>query len=635
MNVVGIHGCAGITGPAVVIDVLRAFTVAAWAFERGARRIHLVDDVGEALRLKDELDLVAINDGVPDGKFDLMNSPDHVAAADLAGRDVVQRTAAGTVGAVAARHAASLFCTGMVCAAATARAVTALDTDEVTLVVTAAPGQDDDDVACAEYITALLVEGHADPRPFVERVSRSPMAVALRQYVRDGNPGVGPRDVELALEVDRFDFAMRATDQPSGLVLADRTSATAACGSSKGVVNLAGTWTGRARILDAPGMVDVEIGADDVPEVSITLHPIGLANHPVSDVVVDGDAISGRLGTIGDVEIRPAGEGLTIHWARGTETLDVGLHRKDGDDPGDGPYPYVDAVVATRQGETIRDDYFCGTTADDLHTQQSCTKSVTALVFGTAVDRGEIELDAPVWKYLTNRPDSRWVREKYDATVHHLLCMSVGLEWNEEVHYTDPRNDNTRMNASGDWVGYVVDRPLQSNFPSGRFEYQSGLSILVGAVLQVATGKVVDELARERLFGPLGIDHFQWTKDGDGNPHTGGGLILRPRDMVKLGQLVLDGGQGIVSKEWVDLATSRQSHHAQSDTWYGYKWFLGNLPVGDRTYEVVAAGGYGGQSLMVIRELDLVIQSNAHDWFGDGALGKIAVDVASSVVPTR
>ena len=393
-------------------------------------------------------------------------------------------------------------------------------------------------------------------------------------------------------------------------------------------MDLSGKWVGRAPVLDAPGDVDVDI-ADGA--VSVTLHAIGLVNQTVTDVVVEGEELRGRLGSIGDVTIRPDGDGALLQWRRGSDALDVPLQPRTGDGTGDGPYPFVDAIVVAHRGEIVREDYFNGTTAADVHTQQSCTKSITSMVFGTAVDRGEIEIDAPVWSYLSDRPDSRWVRERYPATIHHLLCMSVGLDWNEEVHYTDPRNDNTRMNASGDWVGYVLDRGLQADFPAGRFEYQSGLTILLGAVLRAATGKPVDELARERLFGPLGIDHFRWTKDGDGNPHTGGGLILRPRDMVRIGQMILDGGGGVLSKEWIDLATSRQSHHAESDTSYGYKWFLGSLPVDDRTYDLVAAGGYGGQSLMVLPELELVVQSNAHDWFGDGSLGKIAVDAVKAV----
>ena len=391
-------------------------------------------------------------------------------------------------------------------------------------------------------------------------------------------------------------------------------------------------WEGPARILGAPGMVEVEIAEGDVPEIVITLHPLGLVKQPVADVVVEAEAIKGRLGHVGDITLREDRQRMSLHWAKADQTMEIDLRPRVGDGKGDGPYPYVDAIVAVRNGETIREDYFNGTTDEDLHTQQSCTKSITSLVFGTAFDRGEITLEDPVWKFFPDRPDSRWVKERYDVSVHQLLCMSVGLEWNEAVHYTDPRNDNTRMNASGDWIGYVLDRPLAPDFPAGRFEYQSGLSILLGAVLRSATGKPVDELARERLFGPLGIDRFEWTKDGDGNPHTGGGLFLRSRDMAKLGQVILDKGGDVLSKEWIEKVTSDQSLHSESGTRYGYKWYLGSLPVGERKFDAIGASGYGSQSLLVFPELDLVIQSNAHDWFGEGNPGKIAADIVSALV---
>jgi CubicO group peptidase (beta-lactamase class C family) len=391
-------------------------------------------------------------------------------------------------------------------------------------------------------------------------------------------------------------------------------------------MDVEGVWEGPSRIYDAPGMVEVEIGIGDRPTIVVTLHAIGLATLALTDVCVANGALAGELGTNGSVTLTPDGTALQLRFeGRAGESMDVTLRRAPDDRTGDGPYPYVDAIVVACNGDIVDERYFCGTTAGDLHTQQSCTKSISSMVFGTAVDRGEVDLDAPVWKYLTDRPHSRWVSERYDATVHHLLCMSVGLDWNEEPHYTDSRNDNTRMNASGDWIGYVLDRGLQTDFPPGRFEYQSGLSILVAAVLRAATGRTLDDLARERLFGPIGIDHFQWTRDGNGNPHAGGGLLLRPRDMVRLGQVMLEGGGGVLSKEWIELSTRVHSTDEATNARYGYKWFLGDLPVGDRTYGAIVAGGYGGQSLMIIRELGLVIQSNAHDWFGDGSLGKIAV----------
>lgn len=211
----GLDGCADIAGPAVVIDVLRAFTVAAWAFERGAIDITLAPSVEEALAWKAELGAVAINDGAPDGLFDLMNSPHDVSESDLTGRQVILRTEAGTRGAIAARHAPVMFCTGLTTAGATVRALQALGVDDVTMVATGT----DDDVACADYMSALLTDGAADPTPFVKRAAESDVARMLHTYIQLNQPGVGRNDVALSLGVDRFDFAMRAADQGGRLVL--------------------------------------------------------------------------------------------------------------------------------------------------------------------------------------------------------------------------------------------------------------------------------------------------------------------------------------------------------------------------------------------------------------------------------
>jgi 2-phosphosulfolactate phosphatase len=215
VRTIGIEECASVDGPAVVLDVMRAFTVAAWAFERGAARIVLSNSEDEALELRDRLGAIAINDGLPDGRFDLLNSPDQVSGAALDDRVVVLRTDAGTAGAIASRHAPLLFCTGLVTAAATVRELVDADIDDVTLVATGG----EDDVACADYLTALLVDGHADPAPFLARAAAAPIVEHLAGFVRQGNAAVGPRDVELCLEVDRFDFAMRATDEDGLLTL--------------------------------------------------------------------------------------------------------------------------------------------------------------------------------------------------------------------------------------------------------------------------------------------------------------------------------------------------------------------------------------------------------------------------------
>ncbi|MBP1780664.1 MULTISPECIES: 2-phosphosulfolactate phosphatase [Micromonospora] len=210
---VGIDEAPAIEGAAVVIDVLRAFSTAAFALHAGADRIILVRCLDEALSRKAELPGArALCDGPPRAGFDLVNSPAQVLEHDLTGVAIVQRTTAGTQGAVAARHASPLFCTGFVTARATAERLRG--TAEVSFVVT----DGDEDLACAEYISALL-RGLDDTPRYLRRAARSPAAEHLRELVRNRHPGVDARDVALCLMVDRFDRPLEARNQGPDLVL--------------------------------------------------------------------------------------------------------------------------------------------------------------------------------------------------------------------------------------------------------------------------------------------------------------------------------------------------------------------------------------------------------------------------------
>ncbi|MEU3555749.1 2-phosphosulfolactate phosphatase [Streptomyces fragilis] len=205
-RVVGIPGVDGTERVAVVIDVMRAFTTAAWAFHRGADRIVLAADGKEALELKaDHPGWLALKDGAPAPGFDLVNSPGALRESDLTGRTVIQTTTAGTVGALAVAGADLALCAGFAVAGATARALADHGADAVTFVATGEDGRAEEDLACAAYLDRLLAEGRVDPAPYLRRARTSRAADDLRGGRRGG---AHPDDVELCLEVDRFDFAM-------------------------------------------------------------------------------------------------------------------------------------------------------------------------------------------------------------------------------------------------------------------------------------------------------------------------------------------------------------------------------------------------------------------------------------------
>jgi CubicO group peptidase (beta-lactamase class C family) len=243
----------------------------------------------------------------------------------------------------------------------------------------------------------------------------------------------------------------------------------------------------------------------------------------------------------------------------------------------------------------------------DLHTMQSVSKSVTSALVGIAVRRGEIRgVEVKAMPYFSGyrvAPDPRRDR----TTLKDLLTMTSGIRWDETtVDYTDPANSCARMEASRDWIQFVLDQPMAAE-PGTAFVYSSGVTELLAEVLRKATGRHADAYAAEHLFGPLGIQRFYWKKTPTGHPDTEGGLYLTPRDLAKIGYLYLkDGvweGARILPEGWTAASTRRQSDPGGEDAGmkYGYQWWV--LP---GTPAAFAGIGYGGQLLVVVPRLELI-----------------------------
>ncbi len=198
------------SGVVIVIDVLRAFTTAAHAFEAGAEKIYPVAGVREALKMRKKFPgslIMGEVDGEMPAGFDFGNSPDQFRDWDLLGRNMIQRTSAGTQGVVNVKQADQLFAASFVVAKATAMHVLALDPSEVSFIVTGeSMGRDgDEDRACGEYIQALIEGRMPNPDVFTKRVSLSAAGIAFRS---EENWPIFGVDLEMSTQVDRFPFSM-------------------------------------------------------------------------------------------------------------------------------------------------------------------------------------------------------------------------------------------------------------------------------------------------------------------------------------------------------------------------------------------------------------------------------------------
>ncbi|MSR03812.1 MAG: class C beta-lactamase-related serine hydrolase [Gemmatimonadetes bacterium] len=250
-----------------------------------------------------------------------------------------------------------------------------------------------------------------------------------------------------------------------------------------------------------------------------------------------------------------------------------------------------------------------------LHTLQSVTKTITSVVIGTAVLRGDFpSVDTPVLSFFDTTAITNIDDRKRRMTVRHLLTMTGGFDWNENLPYIDPRNNGAAMEASRDWVEYTINLPMARE-PGAEFNYSSGETELLAHIFRRATGQDIEEYAAKHLFGPLGIADWHWKRIPTGLIDTEGGLYLEARDLAKIWQLFLGGGvwQGtrIVSAEWVKASVTPavRAGNRAGTPYYGLKWWLHQNPA-DTTKLVWSGSGFGGQLPMAFPERDLVVVFN-------------------------
>ena len=284
----------------------------------------------------------------------------------------------------------------------------------------------------------------------------------------------------------------------------------------------------------------------------------------------------------------------------------------------------VHAVLVARGGKLVFEQYFTGSdevpgrlygsrvanvtfAADTLHNVKSVSKSIASLALGIAIDRGLIRsVNEPIFSFFPELADLR-SPEKDRIKLVHTLTMSMGLKWVEATPATGDDNDEVRMHRASDPCRYVLGLPATGQ-PGEEFFYNTGALTLVSAVVRKATGCPLDEFARGALFELLGISGAEWSRV-KGDTDAGGGLRLRPRDMAKIGQLVLAGGRWagrqIVSKDWIDASTTWKLKTTDGQS-YGYLWWGGGIK-----FPWIGALGRGGQSIRIVPSLDLVVAVTA------------------------
>jgi CubicO group peptidase (beta-lactamase class C family) len=260
------------------------------------------------------------------------------------------------------------------------------------------------------------------------------------------------------------------------------------------------------------------------------------------------------------------------------------------------------SLLVIRNGYIVSETYFAPYAQDDLHQLYSVTKSFIATLVGIALDRGDLQsLGQPVLDFFPGRSFANLDDRKRAMTLEDLLTMRAGLEWQDD----DPTIG--AMVRSPDWVQFVLDKPMVQA-PGGQFNYCSGCSHVLSAILQQATGLTARQYAGPNLFEPLGIASLRWDADRTGMPIGGWGLQLTPRDTARLGYLYLHAGmwdgRQVVPAAWVQTATHKHTP-TDGELGYGYQWWV--YP----SYGAYTALGLYGQTIFVVPQSDLIVVTTA------------------------
>ena len=311
------------------------------------------------------------------------------------------------------------------------------------------------------------------------------------------------------------------------------------------------------------------------------------------------------------------------------------------------------SVVIVRHGRVVFERYFEGEDTargsrpigvvsfkpDCLHDLRSVSKSIVGLLYGIALAAGKVPApEAPLMASFPEYADLAADPARNRWTLHHVLSMTMGTAWNKSLSYTNPANSETAMDMAPDRYRYILDRPVVTE-PGQRWVYNGGATALLGRLIARGTGKSLHEYAREVLFDPLGIGPTDWYADAKGELFAASGLRMTPRDLARIGLLMLRGGvwegRSVIPVEWIARSTSPVVT-IEEERQYGYQWY--NMAITVETPAIPRsnqrlwnASGNGGQRLTVFPALDLVVVSTAGN-YNTNDNGQLPRRVISDVV---
>jgi CubicO group peptidase (beta-lactamase class C family) len=288
-----------------------------------------------------------------------------------------------------------------------------------------------------------------------------------------------------------------------------------------------------------------------------------------------------------------------------------------------GVYSNIHSLLILKNNKLVLEKYFEGEDAiigkgwvglrqhdiDSLHDVRSVTKSIVGATILIALANGQIEsLDEPIFNYFTDFEKYK-TNYKSEITIKHLLTMTDGLEWDENISYADTTNSERRLNNSRDPIEYYLSRQSLHK-PGTVFNYSGGCTQMLAAIVRISSGLEIDEFVNQNIFKPLGITTFEWVKRKDEIPIAASGLRMRSRDLLKIGLLYLNNGyyNGIqIIPQSLAIEAQSLQFQIEPSVGYGFQIWIPTDVINGEPVASVEANGNGGQVIAINKKYNMVI----------------------------
>jgi len=276
----------------------------------------------------------------------------------------------------------------------------------------------------------------------------------------------------------------------------------------------------------------------------------------------------------------------------------------------EGIFKKINSIVVIKNGGILIEEYFNGENRETLHDPRSVGKSFASTLMGQAISDGYIKNESqPLKTFYQLNQFANFSTAKEQITIKDLLTMSSGLDGNDEDANSPGNEEN--MYPTDNWVKFALDLPFQEKL-NHQWHYFTAGVVVLGDILDKSVSGGLKKYADEKLFKPLGINHYEWQYTPQGVPNTAGGIRMNALDFAKYGQLYKNGGiwngKQILSKNWVNSTFTQQKQiTSRTNEYYGYLFWNKSYQSNGKLYETYYCAGNGGNYILIFKDQPLVI----------------------------